>query len=234
MMVMRRAFVIIMLALSLLAGCILEEKLPVEEPPKEEKPAEDEPKEDPAKESPKEDPAKEDPAVFRGSLDQRLPGLWRFSYNGQAMEEIEITTDAQEPENLGALTYRGIYHSADLQEVFAGDIVYAANFSDKTGILIIEYWPGHKQVWVDWSKSAYPYDMVPRSPQPQGNFYGVYFLRLNEEGTVVMLVCTNDQSSDYGPTEALTLEEALTRFSEENREQWMHTGVGDPQKKVVE
>jgi hypothetical protein len=196
----------------LLAGCILEEELPVKEAPAAETPQEEEPD--------------------RGSLDPRLFGLWRFSYNNQVMEEIEIATEAQGAGNLGSFTYLGIYHSADLQEVFAGDIVYGANFSDKAGVLIIEYWTGHKQVWIDWGKSVYPYNMVPRNPQPKGNFYGIYFLQLNEEGTVVMLVCTNDQSSNYGPTEALTLEEAVARFSEENRELWMHTGVGDAQKKV--
>jgi hypothetical protein len=221
----RRAFALIILVF-LLAGCILEGESPVEETPSEETP-----KKDPAGEEPEEEaPAAPD----RGSLDPRLYGLWRFAYNGKVMEEIEISAEVQGEGNLGSLTYRGIYQSADLQEVFAGDIVYGANFSEKAGVLIIEYWPGHKQVWIDWGASFYPYDMVPLSPQPRGNFYGIYFLRLNEEGTEVLLACTSDQNDNYGPTEALTLEEAAARFTEENRPLWMHLSVGDPQQKVEE
>jgi hypothetical protein len=176
-------------------------------------------------------PEEEFPEV-RGSLDPRLYGLWRFAHNGAVMEEIEITGEAKGEGNLGSLTYRGIYHSADLGEIFAGDIVYAENFSDQAGIIIIEYWPDHKQVWIDWDASFYPFEMVPRKPQPPGNFYGIYFLRLNEAATEALLACTSDQNNNYGPTEAASLEEAVARFTEENRDQWLNISVGDIQQKI--
>jgi hypothetical protein len=203
-----------------------------EEPATEDPATEDPATEDPAAEDP-EDPAQQGPD--RGSLDPRLYGLWRFSYSGKVMEEIEIAAPADAgASGHGSFTYRGILHSASLAESFAGDIVYAENFSDKTGVLIVEYWPGHKQVWIDWGASFYPTNMVPLDPQPPGNFYGVYFLRLNEAGAEVLLACTSDQANAYGPTEAATLEEAVARFTEENRELWMHLSVGDPQQKVEE
>jgi hypothetical protein len=226
----RRVLGALIAAASLLAAaCYLGGEAPAEEAPAEEEAPQEE---DPSGKNPAGEEDPQEPADFRGSLDPRLYGLWRFTYGGRIMEEIEITAETKGEGNLGSLSYRGIYSSAELSEAFAADIVYAESFSDRTGVLIVEYWPGHKQVWIDWGASFYPYEMVPLSPQPPGTFYGIYFLRLNDEGTVVMLACTSDQNNNYGPTEAATLEEAVAKFTEENRPLWMHMSVGDPQEKV--
>lgn len=177
-------------------------------------------------------PLENDPLEGGGGLDPRLYGLWRFEY-GQIIEEIRIAREPQNPGNLGSLSSgANIWTAVGFKESFAGDIVYAENFSESAGIIIIEYWPGHKQVWVDWSKARPPAYFPPRADNPEGNFYGVYFLNMNEEGTQVFLACTNDQSNNYGPTETETLEEAIAKFTQGNMNQMLDLSVGDPQHKV--
>jgi hypothetical protein len=181
-----------------------------------------------------------DPLTEKPGLDERLYGVWRFEF-GRIVEEIRITREPQlNPANLGALVAGGvIWEDIGFQENFAGDIVYAENFSTNDGekvlsggIIIIEYWPGHKQVWVDWSKAEPPDYFPPRKDNPKGNFYGIYFLKMNEEGTQVFLAYTNDQSNNYGPTETETLEEAIAKFTQGNMHQMLDLSVGDPQHKV--
>ncbi|MDR1318755.1 MAG: hypothetical protein LBJ90_03945 [Treponema sp.] len=174
-----------------------------------------------------------DPLEGGAGLDERLYGLWRFEY-GRIVEEIRITREPRNPANLGALSYgANIWTDIGFKENFAGDIVYAESFSESAGIIIIEYWPEHEQVWVDWDKAFPPYYFPPRADNPAGkNFYGIYFLNLNEEGTQVFLACTNDQSNNYGPTETATLAEAIAKFTTGNMNQLLDLSVGDPQHKV--
>jgi hypothetical protein len=165
-------------------------------------------------------------------LDDRLYGVWRFEF-GNTAEEFRITRTPRRAGNVGGLTYGSKLWTSVLQENFAGDIVYAANFSGTAGVIIIEYWPGHKQVWVDWnqanpSASYFP----PRADNPAGNFYGIYFLNMNEAGTQVFLACTNDQRNNYGPTETETLDEAIAKFTQGNMNQMLDLSVGDRQRKV--
>jgi hypothetical protein len=177
-------------------------------------------------------PLADDPLEGSGGLDPRLYGVWRFDFSGN-YEEIQITRNPRNPANAGAFIYGGNIHEYLGYRVnFAGDIVYAENFSESAGVIIIEYWPEYKQVWINWDASEWPYDLVPRNPQPEGNFYGIYFLNMNEEGTQVFLACTNDQSNNYGPTETLTLEQAVTKFDQGNLNQMLDLSVGDPQHKV--
>jgi hypothetical protein len=174
-----------------------------------------------------------DPLEGGGGLDPRLYGVWRFEY-GRIVEEIRITSEPLNPGNMGALSYGGaIWETAGFEENFAGDIVYARSFSRSAGIIIIEYWPGHKQEWVDWDKAWPPDYFPPREDSPVGkNFYGIYYLTMNEEGTQVFLACTNDQGNNYGPTETATLEEAVAKFTEGSMNQLLDLSVGDPQHKV--
>ncbi|MDR1024846.1 MAG: hypothetical protein LBL56_03905 [Treponema sp.] len=173
-----------------------------------------------------------DPLEGGGGLDERLYGVWRFEY-GRIVEEIRITREPHNPGNLGALVAGGaIWEDIGFQENFAGDIVYAENFSESGGIIIIEYWPEHEQVWVDWSKAEPPDYFPPRKDSPTGRFYGIYFLNMNEEGTQVFLAFTNDQNNRYGPTETETLEEAIAKFTTGNMNQMLDLSVGDPQHKV--
>jgi hypothetical protein len=166
-------------------------------------------------------------------LDGRLYGVWRMVVGNVVMEEIRITREAQNSGNGGSFIYGTDYWSTGTtKEMFAGDIVYAANFSETAGIIIIQYWPGHKQVWVDWDNADPPSYMPPRKDSPSGNFYGIYFLKLNAEGTRVFLACTNDQNNNYGPTETKTLAEARAKFTLENIEQHLNLSVGSLQEKA--
>ncbi|MDR0730755.1 MAG: hypothetical protein LBF63_03740 [Treponema sp.] len=183
-------------------------------------------------------PLEDDPLEGSAGLDERLYGLWRFEYN-TIVEDIRITREPHKPGNLGALSCgANIWSSIGFKENFAGDIVYAETFTESAdtgagGIIIIEYWPGHEQQWVDWNR-ARPPDYFPlREDNPAGkNFYGIYFLNMDQEGTQVFLACTNDQATNYGPTETATLEEAIAKFTRGNMNQLLDLSVGDPQHKV--
>jgi hypothetical protein len=178
-------------------------------------------------------PLEDDPQESGVELDPRLYGVWRFE-SGRIVEEFRITREPLNPANAGALIAgSNIWEALGFQENFAGDIVYAENFSENSGIIIIEYWPGHEQNWVDWAQAMPPEYFPPRADSPVGkNFYGIYFLNMNEEGNEVFLACTNDQNNNYGPTETKTLEEAIAKFTQSNRSQLMNLSVGDPQHKV--
>jgi hypothetical protein len=169
----------------------------------------------------------------RPGLDERLYGVWRFEYGAGYYEEVRISKNAKNPNRPGALTY-GTYTDKALgfQETFAGDVVYAKNFSDSAGVIIVEYWPDHKQVWIDWDKSAWPNNLVPRNPQPAGSFYGIYVLNMNNAGTQAYIACTKDQNNNNGPTETKTLDEAIAKFTQGNLNQLLDLSVGDPQRKV--
>jgi hypothetical protein len=178
-------------------------------------------------------PLEDLPPEQGAALDERLYGVWRYEY-GSIMEEFRITREPRNAANAGALiTGSKIWEEAGFRENFAGDIVYSENFSESSGIIIVEYWPGREQLWVDWGKAAPPYHFPPREDSPVGkNFFGVYFYRMNEAGNEVFLALTSDQKNNNGPTETETLEEAIAKFSRENMGNLLNLSVGDPQHKV--
>jgi hypothetical protein len=177
-------------------------------------------------------PLEDDPLGGGEGLDPRLYGVWRFEYD-RIVEEIRVTPEPLNPGNLRAFTSgTDVWEALGFQESFAGDIRYAKSFKDDAGIIIIEYWPGHKQLWVDWDKATPPFYFPPRDDNPVGNFYGIYYLNMNEEGTQVFLANTSDQGNNYGPTETETLEEAIAKFTEGNMNQMLDLSIGDPQHKV--
>jgi hypothetical protein len=189
---------------------------------------------DPLNESPAGNPAG-NPAGGDGgeeaqsSLDERLYGVWEWRMD--TMVEQFIIRPAEG--SMGTLSCGSNVYSAGIKESFAGTIEYAENFSSSAGIIIIRYLPGHKQQWVDWY-SADPYsNYFPLRPDnPKGDYYGIYFLNMNSEGTRVFLACTNDQNNNHGPTETDTLEEAKAKFTQGNLNQLLDLSVGDPQDKV--
>lgn len=157
-------------------------------------------------------------------LDPRLVGTWRFEF-GSGYEQFVIQSDGNLDGKDDTLTYNSNYSGTD-DEIFAGAIVYAECFSSNAGIIIIEYLPGRKQIWIDRST------MQPLASQPPGNFYGIYYLSLNGDGTEVFLAYTSDQARNNGPTETETLEDAIAKFTQGNMNQLLDLSVGDPQHKV--
>ena len=164
------------------------------------------------------------------TLDERLYGVWEWS-SGSMVERITISPTEG---SAATLTYGSNVYSVEVKESFAGTIVYAANFSSGAGIIIIQYLPGRELKWVDWTNADPSQNYFPLRPDnPAGkNFYGIYFLNLNEEGTRVFLACTNDQNNNYGPTETATLQEAKAKFTQGNMNQLLDLDAGDPQDKV--
>jgi hypothetical protein len=179
-------------------------------------------------------PLEDDPLEKKTGMDPRLFGVWRFGF-GDAYEEFKIAP----PGNASILgTFEsGGYSSGEPNSIgfFKGDIVYAESFSASAGILIVKYWRtpiDYKQVWLDWTKSVWPSKLIPLNPQPSGDYYGVYFIDMREDGRQVFLACTNDQNTNSGPTETDTLEEAMAKFTIGNMNQMLDLSVGDPQTKV--
>jgi quinol monooxygenase YgiN len=157
-------------------------------------------------------------------LDENLIGKWNYS----EMEQITITANN---------TY--LYESIDwlnddddydftLVPFWGGKIVYTENFDAASGVIIIEYLEGQKQVWIDWNTSS------PRDPQPEGNFYGIYFSDLTTTTSpwTAKVFNTSDQNNGYGPTETVTLQEAINRFTKDSIDDWLASGVGDALSKV--
>jgi hypothetical protein len=179
-------------------------------------------------------------------LDPRLVGAWRFTFEG-SYEQCVITTKPRNTEPreghppLGTLVfgYKGWGGAFDPEagdgyhDSFGGDIVYAAAFrtssgDDKSaGILIIEYWPGLENKWPWWSEA--PEGWAEQGYRyPNRNFYGIYYINLYADGHQVFLAQSNDQETNYGPTETATLEEAIAQFTEENLPNLLNLDVGDP------
>jgi hypothetical protein len=173
-------------------------------------------------------PMEDDPDTGAGiGLDPRLVGTWRLEYGVGGYEQFVIQSDGVLGGTDDTLIYNNSdYPGTDDNEIFAGTIVYAERFSSSAGIIIIEYLSGHKQVWMDWNTD------LPLDPQPSGNFYGIYYLNLNSAGTEVFLACTNDKDNNNGPTETVTLEEAIAKFTRGNLNQLLDLSVGEPQHKV--
>jgi hypothetical protein len=159
------------------------------------------------------------------ALNRKLAGRWRFYYvglHGDSYEEIRLRWD----EGLGKFIfyYGGTdWITGENHDFWGGTIEYVDNFTEDTGIIIIKYLPGMKQTWMDWNTG------FARDPQPVGNYYGIYFINLNNEGTKVFFACTSDQAKNYGPTETVTLEEAVAKFTTGNMNQMLDLSVGDPQ-----
>ena len=166
-------------------------------------------------------------------LDPKLAGTWRFDMPGGGYERIVITQSG----SLGTIekgseadwTNNG---AGGYEEYYAGDIVYAEQWSAAAGVLIVKFYEGREVKW--WSINND--DQYPPVPNPEGHrFYGVYYLNLGDgsPGSTVFLGDTSDQSAGnlYGPTETATLEEAKAKFTQGNMNQLLDLSLGDPQTK---
>jgi hypothetical protein len=171
-------------------------------------------------------------------LDPRLVGVWQFAYSG-GVEECTITTTTKTVdglESLGTMEFGGSGSEGTFSDIFSGDILWAETFDDmdvlkqhmyfrpssgrwdvvRAGVIIIKYWPGHEHsMW-----------------EPTGDYFGLYYLNLNDGGTQAALFHTSDQANSYGPTETSSLEAAKARFTIDNIKLWLSTAAGDPHIKV--
>jgi hypothetical protein len=174
-------------------------------------------------------------------LDPRLAGVCQFILGGQALEECTITTNTTTVDgiqSLGTMEFGGPGYGGGntFSDIFSGDILWAEAFDDEdvlkqemfftpasgkwdvinAGVIIIKYWPGHEHsMWT-----------------PTGNYYGLYYMNLKDDGKQVAIFHTSDQSSGYGPTETTSLATAKERFTIDNIKLWLSTAAGDPQVKV--
>jgi hypothetical protein len=182
-------------------------------------------------------------------MDPRLFGVWRFTFAG-SYEECVVSEQARfgVEENGGNQPYGSLVfgydgwggdfnQGSDGYTIFiGGDIVYAASFgtnqenNESAGILILKLWPDYPVTWrwwsempEGWAEQGYRY--------PDRNYYGVYYLNFKEDGNQVFLAQSNEQATNYGPTETRTLEEAIAKFTEANINNLLNLDVGDPQKR---
>jgi hypothetical protein len=172
-------------------------------------------------------------------LDPRLAGVWQFVFGGQIMEECTIsanTATVDGVQSLGTMEF-GFGFEGTFRDIFCGDILWAEAFDDQdvlrqhmyfrpssgrwdvinAGVIIIKYWPGHAHsMW-----------------EPIGDYFGLYYMNMKDDGTQVAIFHTSDQANSYGPTETTSLEAAKERFTIDNIKQWLSTEAGDPQIKVA-
>ena len=168
----------------------------------------------------------------RNVLDPKLVGTWD-GYFPSSWERYVITTTKNSPGFFGTLEYGGSYSgsyansSSQYEEYFAGDIVWVEKFSDKAGVIIIEYFPGREGTWIN----------LGNQKNPNGyTFYGIYYHQMNGSGaagTTIYFSNTNDQSPSNrnGPTETETLAQAKAKFTQANMPNLMNQDVGLPQTK---
>jgi hypothetical protein len=182
-------------------------------------------------------------------LDPRLVGVWQFILSGDILEECTITNTTATVDgvqSLGTMEFGGPGYGSgsgsSFSDTFSGDILWAEAFDDQdvldqqmfftpasgrwdvtsAGVIIIKYWPGHENSM--WNSMS--------GRQPTGDYFGIYYMNLNDDGTQVAIFHTSDQSDGYGPTETSSLEAAKARFTIGDIKLWLSTAAGDPQAKV--
>ena len=138
-------------------------------------------------------------------LDSRLIGKWKSPF-----DEIYVITQTN-------LSYESEYSS------WSGRIMYAANFNDNTGILIIQYDEDKKQQWTNWDTLE---DITPMNR----DFYGIYFRNLTQNS--VVLSNTSDQANNWGPSETATLAQAKSRFTLDKMPDWIDLSFAAPLDRV--
>jgi hypothetical protein len=180
-------------------------------------------------------------------MDPRLVGVWRFGYGGN-YEECVVSEQARfGPEGndgnmpKGSLVFGGVWggyigDGPNYAVGFGGDIVYAESFGtseetkESSGILILKVWDDYPVTWRWWSEMPPGWaDQGYRDPEK--TYYGVYYLNFKEDGNQVFLAQTNDQATNYGPTETRTLDEAIKKFTRDNINNLLNLDVGDPQRR---
>jgi hypothetical protein len=177
-------------------------------------------------------PMDDDPSEGVPGLNANLIGTWELL--APAGSDRYVITDT-------TLTYYSGPPNAtpsDFVEKWAGEMVYANGFTEESGIIIIEYTNGHKQIWPggNWHEEPEGSDnwvADPLNPQPPGNFYGIYYndLKGGAVGDTVFFSNTSDQNNGYGPTETITLDQAKERFTIGNMNDYIDLTVSNPMTK---
>jgi hypothetical protein len=182
-------------------------------------------------------------------MDPLLVGVWRFEFGGN-IEECVVSEQARfgREGNDGHVPIGSIVFgysgwggsvgdgSQDYAVNLGGDIVYAESIgtseekNESSGILILRLWDDYPVTWrywrempPGWAGQGYRY--------PDRNYYGIYYLNFKEDGNQVFFGQTNDQKTNYGPTETRTLDEAKEKFTRDNINNLLNLDVGDPQRR---
>jgi hypothetical protein len=184
----------------------------------------------------------------KGWMDPRLFGVWRFAFAGN-YEECVVSEQPRfsVEENDGHQSHGslvvgnsgwggGFGQGTGYSVFFGGDIVYAASFgtnqenNESAGILILKLWPDYPVTWRFWSEKPEGWE-EQGCRYPDRTYYGIYYLNFKEDGNQVFFAQTNEQATNYGPTETQTLEEAIAKFTQANINNLLNLDVGDPQRR---
>jgi hypothetical protein len=151
-------------------------------------------------------------------LDTRLIGSWRSSPRPDA-EGYDITgttfayTDGDEDQGW------------DFD--YEGTIRHTKRFNSSDGVIIIEY---TKDGWPKYTEKGHTVSAWAGTPIP-GPFFGIYYSKLTEDSVVLANTTTLDSTPPYAPPETETLEEAIGKFTEQERDRFIAPGVAAPQKR---
>ncbi|MDR2602781.1 MAG: hypothetical protein LBC53_10105 [Spirochaetaceae bacterium] len=151
------------------------------------------------------------------ALDSLLIGKWRsLPYENAEGYNISETLfeyqDGQEP-GVWDISYKGV-------------VRYVKSFDSKSGVIIIEYTGGG---WPRYTEEGHTISAWVGTPIP-GPFFGVYYSNLVEDSVTLANSTTLDSIPPYKPPETASLEEAIAKFTLENRSRFV-AGVAVPQKR---
>jgi hypothetical protein len=147
-------------------------------------------------------------------IDPRLIGSWHSNYQGASGEYegyvISATTLVYNDGSGGEWGFS-----------YTGTIRYAARFDvpdNNCGIIIVEYTTDGWPTYIEKTQDG-------RHPIP-GPFFGVYYDYLNDEGNFVLMANATTLKPVppqvlYDPPETKTLEEAIAKFSLENKDKFV-------------
>jgi hypothetical protein len=150
-----------------------------------------------------------DPAgASENTLDPRLIGVWR-----------SLPKPDAEGYDIGATTLA--YNDGDTTQGwdmdYAGTIRHVKRFNDAAGVIIIEYTP---EGWPKYTEEGHTVSAYVGKPIP-GPFFGIYYSDLGDDSVKMANSTTLNSDPPYKPPETATLKEAIEKFTEQNRGQFV-------------
>jgi hypothetical protein len=157
------------------------------------------------------------PESLENTLDSRLIGSWR-----------SLPKPDAEGYDIGEKTFA--YSDGDTSQGwdmdYKGVIRHVKRFNDTEGVIIIEY---TTEGWPKYTEPGHTVSAYVGTPIP-GPFFGIYYSGLKDDLVYLANTTTLDSDPPYAPPETKTLEEAIKKFTEQNRDRFV-AGVAMAQRR---
>jgi len=147
-----------------------------------------------------------DDVSIPGELPKLLCGEWVFIQQGAITPAERYLIDEE--------TLQYGYGEEESTFGFRGAIRFVSNFSDTSGVIIIEYFE----------------DGRPSYPDHNGNFFAIYYQNLNND--TVQLANSTEINDNYSAPDTAALEEAIKKFTFLKMGNFVDWGSVQPQSRV--